>query len=380
MAAATAKAQDLATLSFDNAAEIPQNPSVFDIRVGAYWQDRIKEVTGQKLKIPKCEVFYNDDALQVKTCKTRGNSTLNFVRKSFLVSLDEPFELAGGNVEKLALNNLAMDHNYYRNRLSFLLMDQLDLFPLRNQLTEVQVNGQTAGIYLALQKVDDYTDAIDSPLLLRREYSQIATIEELKDSKYKIYFKRLKQVKKLAKEFEGQALFDTLNSMVYMDRYFRWLAFNELILNGDYTDELFLYLHPEEKKFDVIPWDYDDVFSSEPHEGMDKRNRRLDHELLFSSEAYIDVVIDQDNYLYRRYLENFSEVLKILSPEVLKNTFEQVYSELLPYYQEPAIIEQSALDQYGLTDLASLEKDLQSQYSGLLSRRIRLQSAIQAEQ
>ncbi len=380
MAAVTVKSQDLTTLSFSDAALAPPNTSIFDIRVGAYWQQEIKEVTGQKLEIPKCEVFYNGEALQVKTCKTRGSSTLNFVRKSFLVSLDEPIDLAGGEVEKLALNNLAMDHNYYRNRLSFLLMAELDLFPLRNQLTEVRVNGETAGIYLALQKVDDYTDAIDSPLLLRREYSQMATVEEVKDSKDKIHFKRLKQVKKLTKEFEGEVLFDTLNSMVFMDRYFRWLAFNQLILNGDYTDELFLYLHPEERKFDIIPWDYDDVFSSEPHEGMHKRNRRLDHQLLFSSEAYIDVIIDQDDYLYHRYLENFSEVLEVLSPEVLKRTFEQVYGELRPYYQKESIIEQSALDQYGLTNLASLEEDLQSQYSGLLSRRITLQSAIQTEQ
>lgn len=38
------------------------------------------------------------------------------------------------------------------------------------------------------------------------------------------------------------------------------LAFNYLIRNGDYTDELFLYLTGKGNQFQIIPWDYDDIF------------------------------------------------------------------------------------------------------------------------
>ena len=103
--------------------------------------------------------------------------------------------------------------------------------------------------------------------------------------------------------------------MVHLDHYFKWLAFNYLIKNGDYTDELFLYLDEDENRFDIIPWDYDDIFMRQPHDGFDKRNQVLDHQLLFSGEAYLDVVIDGDKFLYLEFLRNFSQIVKILKNE-----------------------------------------------------------------
>ena len=104
-------------------------------------------------------------------------------------------------------------------------------------------------------------------------------------------------------------MYDSLNAVVHLDHYFQWLAFNYLIKNGDYTDELFLYLSTEDKRFDIIPWDYDDIFKSQPHDGFEKRNKVLDHKLLFSAEAYIDIVIDKDPFLYLEFLKSFFQLL-----------------------------------------------------------------------
>jgi spore coat protein H len=191
--------------------------------------------------------------------------------------------------------------------------------------------------------------------------------------------KRLKKLHKLTKEFEGRQLFDTLNTVVNMDHYFKWLAFNYLIKNGDYTDELFLFLEADENRFGIIPWDYDDIFKNQPHESYKKRNKVLDHKLLFSGEAYLDIVIDRDRYLYSRFLQSFQEVLEILDPVVLKAAFEKVYMELYPYFTDQELIAQSVTDQYGKTNLGMLKDDLQIHFQAILIQRRSIESIIAAE-
>ena len=53
----------------------------------------------------------------------------------------------------------------------------------------------------------------------------------------------------------------------------RWLAFNFLVRDGDYTDEVYLYIDPELKKFKLIPWDYSNLFLTAPHEGTAERRK-----------------------------------------------------------------------------------------------------------
>jgi hypothetical protein len=164
-----------------------------------------------------------------------------------------------------------------------------------------------------------------------------------------------------------------------MDQYFKWLAFNYLIKNGDYTDELFLFLVAGENRFDIIPWDYDDIFQRQPHESYARRNKVLDHKLLFSGEAYLDIVIDSDSYLYLKFLESFQEVLDLLTPNLIKESFERVYAELYPYYVEQEIIAPSESDHYGSTVLSILKEDLRQQFQILLMQRQSIESIIEAE-
>ena len=70
---------------------------------------------------------------------------------------------------------------------------------------------------------------------------------------YKLIYKSLKKQ-------NGEELYKTLNQWIDLDNYMKWLAFNFLVRNGDYTDEVFLYIDPEINKFKIIPWDYDDLF------------------------------------------------------------------------------------------------------------------------
>ena len=352
---------------------------VFSFKVDKYWESRMEEISGQKLEISIDEIAYNGVEVKAKSVKTRGQTTLYFKRKSYSISLKKPIQLGEYEVKKLALNNLAMDKNYFRNRLSFLLMEKIGIFPLQNYYSELRINNNTAGIYLAIQKPEDYVRSKESNLLVRRDYEERFIIEDSHGKDTKDQIKRLRDIRKLTKRYEGQQLYDSLNAVVHMDHYFQWLAFNYLVKNGDYTDELFFYLTPDENRFDIIPWDYDDIFMRQPHESFEQRNRVLDHRLLFSGEEYLDIVIDSDNYLYHEFLLNFQRVLEILNPETIKDIFEKVYRELFPYYSDQEIIAQSEYDQYGLTDLRTLIEDLQYQFQFLLFQRQSVEAIIKSE-
>ena len=356
-----------------------QHDRVFSFKVDKYIESRMEAISGEKIELSIDEISYNGVEVNAKSVKTRGQTTLYFKRKSYSISLEKPIHLGETKVKKLALNNLAMDRNYFRNRLSFLLMERIGIFHLQNYYSELRVNEKTAGIYLAIQKPEDYIRSQESTLLVRREYDERFTIEDSHGKEAKDQIKRLRGIHKLTKQYEGQQLYDSLNNVVHMDHYFQWLAFNYLVKNGDYTDELFFYLLPDENRFDIIPWDYDDIFMRQPHESFEQRNRVLDHKLLFSGEEYLDIVIDSDNYLYREFLRNFQQVLEILDPDTIKGIFEQVYRELYPYYKDQEVIAQSQYDQYGLTDLATFKEDLQHQFQFLLYQRQSVTAIIASE-
>jgi len=372
------------TQSADLSLELPEvlssdEKNVFSFKVDSKWESRLNEISGQKLEIPSCEIAYNGVAVKTKSCKTRGNTTLYFKRKSFSVSLKDPVVLGEKEIKKFALNNLAMDRNYYRNRLSFLLMERIGIFHLENDFAELRINGNSAGLYLTLQKPEDYIRSLESTLLVRREYGGRITVEDSHGENAKYPMKSLRKLRKFTKKFEGQQLYDSLNAIVHLDHYFQWLAFNYLIKNGDYTDELFLYLTVDDHRFDVIPWDYDDIFMRQPHDGFKMRNQVLDNQLLFSGEAYIDIVIDDDKFLYLEYLRNFKQVLEILNPDVLKDAFEKVYVELYPYFADQEIIVQSKFDHFGLTNLDILKADLQYQFQATLNLRESIEMVIASE-
>jgi len=356
-----------------------EHKNIYSLEVNSYLETKLREISGEKKTIYSFKLAYNDVPMDVKTCKIRGHSTLYFKRKSFSISLYEPLIRDEREISKLALNSLCMDRHYYRNRLSFLLMERIGIFPLENDYAELRINGNSAGLYLAIQKPEDYIRSLHSPLLVRREYEGRYTIEFSKGEDTRSQMKRLRSVLKLTRKFEGQLLYDTLNSVVHLDHYFKWLAFNYIIKNGDYTDELFLYLTREEDRFDIIPWDYDDIFRSQPHDGAESRNRKLDHKLLYSAEAYLDIMIDRDEFLYLKFLHCFQQVLEILTPDVLRDAFEQIYVELYPYYSDQNLIAQSESDQYGLTSLCELKKDMQNRYRSTVFRMKRIETILESE-
>ncbi len=373
------QAQEVENLEFVPPETVVAWP-VFELEISKSQERKILASYGKKIEIRDFVWLCYGELLDVKKCNTRGNNTLKFRRKSFQVAFNEPAEIEGVLMVKMAINNLAMDKNYWRNRFAFILLDQLDLFPLYNTFSEVKINGNTQGVYLLVHKAESYASLVlESPLLVRRGTNSAYKVDISTSDLDKARLKALRQIPKICRLYKGEALYDSLNSILDMEKYYRWLAFNFIVLNGDYTDEVYAYYDEGTQKFGIIPWDYDDIFAPSPHEGWQERNMKMKNKLIFSSEAAFDVYIDKDPVLYSRYLNAFENVLSEISTKDLMRTFKQIYQELYGFLKIEPIVEQSAYDLEGPTSITKLEADLKIHYNFLVQRMISLNKMLEEE-
>jgi len=311
-----------------------------DIRItiskGQY--NSLLQSKGRKMTLKNPVMIVNGDSARVKEIHSRGNNSLTFEHKSLSVDLDRSIEVYAGNekfkMKKFDLLNLVMDKNLWHNRWAFSCLKELELFPLHQTFCGLYINEQPQGIYLLVDKAHYYTSgSAKSPYMLRRGVNHVIADEYI-DTPDKEEAKRYKQqylsVYEDLGEFHGEDLYTRLDGKINLDHYFKWLGFNYLIMNGDYADELYLYITPGTRQFDVIPWDYDDILRPVPHEGLAVRNAAegFKNAYLFSSEDPLDRAIASDPVLYRNYLVSFKNLLNRLTPEVLIGYSQSVRAEL----------------------------------------------------
>lgn len=175
---------------------------------------------------------------------------------------------------------------------------------------------------------------------------------------------------------EGQVFYKELSEVLEVEQYFTWMAFNFLIGNRDYTNEVFFFnkASGDSIKFGIIPWDYDDIFLDNPHEGYIIRFLNFGDKLAFSSEDALDYKLITNEYTYTKYLQTLADVVEEISVSVLKDVFELTYQELYPYYCKKDILKMSKVDKYGKTNLSSLELEMQNTYKWLVKKERQLQN------
>lgn len=338
----------------------------------------IQEKSGSKITLKKPEVTIAGESVEVSEIHTRGKTTLYYQRKNFNIQLESKVEIKHGDdhkvMKKFYANCLSMDKYYFRNRLSYGLMEELKIFDLFYSYGEVRINDDSQGIYMIVERPVDYAmKEMNSPLVIRRGYDH--RIEKIKTGKnidkpeaknYKNYYQ---QIYKSLNKYEGEELYKLLSQWLDVEMYMKWMAFNFFMRNGDYTDEIFLCISPDEDRFKIIPWDFDDVFANAPHEGSALRQKQIGTKLIFSSEDKLDQKIANDPYLYAIYLEQLEDVLNQLTAEMMKKVFEQSFAELYPYYSKPEIIGMAKYDLRKDANLGMLEKTMKDTYRQLVHNR-----------
>jgi spore coat protein H len=334
----------------------------------------VKAINGDKVNVKTEVLLINGDSVKAERINTRGQTTLYYTRKSFSFSLKSKVLFRHGerieSFKKFFAISLSMDRNYTNNRLAFEMMEICQLFSLFYSFCEFRINDHSEGIYMIIERPEDWAmKKKNSPLLIRRGYNhdidKILTDKKTEKGDVRKYCSYFEQIYTCLNKYEGETLYKTLSDRLDIDFYMKWLAFNFLVRNGDYTDEVYFYFDPGINKFSIIPWDYDDIFFSAPHEGNIQNKKLLEGKLIFSAEDRLDSKIASDPFLHKMYLIQLKEVLNQLSPEVLKRVFENTYAELYPYYSKNEIINMSEYDAYKNANLVRLQNDMSSLYDML---------------
>lgn len=315
---------------------------------------------------------YDGKTYELDKMKVRGQTTTNFQRKGFAINIKGRITIGKENeirnFEKIKLISLVWDYTYIENQLAHKLLNEVGLWPLKSFFTQVKLNNHHQGLYLFIEDPEDYLfDFKNAEIVIRRYYrngiSQVDLNSNLITKESDYYIDLYKSFYQTILDYSGKELYDELSSQLNLQNYMRKMAVDFILMNGDYTDELMLYAidNNGETYFDILPWDYDDIFASTPHEvgrdwsvGKAYGNRyyesysslkeEIGDKLIFSIEDDIDYTIAMDEYLYQKYLNELQFVVSKISVTKLEEIFENIHNELEPFYQIKEVVEQSKFD------------------------------------
>ena len=349
----------------------------------------LHEAKGKKLTLKASKIVVNNDTLKVKHIRVRGNTSSYFRRKSLNVKTDKKSHFRSHadtfSITKFYAISMNMDHNYVRNKIAYVVLTKVGVRSPSNCYANLKINAESEGLYLVFYPPDEYAmKRCNAPFVIRGGYGEAMdkvylqkNVDREQENAYKKKFRSLYAPSTMNKS--GEELYSIISGVLDLNTYFSWLAFNHLFQNADYADEAYFMWNPEKSKFEIIPWDFDDLLQGHPHEGAVVRARSQSDKLLFSLEDELDKKIAADPYLYQKYLQAYDELLRKLTTEQLRNVITMVYKEVSPYYLQPDVIAQSQYDQYGKTDLGILEGDLYTIYQYISVKSKELSSNIASQ-
>ena len=346
---------------------------------------QLHQAKGEKLSFNVPLIIVNNDSLKTKHVHIRGNTSAYLRRKSLNIKLTKKASFYTRrdtfSLKKFYAISMSMDKNYIRNKISCEVLQHLNVKVPVNAYTNLLINGKTEGLYLAFYPPEEFgLEKCNASLVIRRGYDasvdgiQYEDISKKEAAALRQKFESI--YRDILRKHKGEELYKQLDDVIDLESYFAWLAFNDLFQNGDYADEVYLMWSRDKGKFEIIPWDFDDILRGQPHEGITARNAILHDKLIFSSEDALDVKIATDDFLYMKYLSSYKQLLDKLTPPVLSQIFNDVYEAIYPYYLKEDIIAQSQYDPSGQTDITELEADLRSINQSINAKALNLRPKI----
>lgn len=345
------------------------------------------------------KLYYGQKQYTLDKIKVRGQSALKYRRKCFYVNSQKkiPFyNSESGDTVKLSkfiLSAMTMDFTYIENKLSHSILKELNLWEIRSFFVELMINNSHQGLYLVMDEPKDFLfKRKQADCIIRRYYDhkidQIEIRSDWDTAAQQSYIKSFNRIYSVLTELKGEELYQELSAKMNLESYFRILAVNLILENGDYTDEVYFFSNSADSssiRFEILPWDYDDIFSQYPHEigrkdhlagqcfgqrsypTYDDYLKETNGRLLFSIEDDLDFAIVKDDYLYAKYLAQLEEVVRMLNTSFIQKSFEKLRQEIEPFYAIPEIINQSEFDEEP-TSLTILYRNLQEKENRLIER------------
>ena len=336
----------------------------------------LQSTTEEKMELSKPVMLIDQDTANVKEIHARGNNSLKFKRKSLSVELDKSLTVHTHDdkihLKKFDLLNLVMDKNLWHNRWSDINLEAIGLLPLYNFYCKVWINDEPQGIFLLIEKPQQAQEKLKSPYMLRRGPNHTITDDYFDDSdkeaakKYKRQFLSIYSIIKSSSEKEQV---EQLNKVINLDSYFKFLAFNYLVMNGDYADEVFFYIEPKNQLFELIPWDYDDLLRPVPHEGRAERNREFADKKIFSLEESFDRTIAGNKELYTLYEQSLKKMLLTLDSTSLTVSAYKVLNELEELSKDKPMADVTLFLDLHPFEINQVREDILQSLDFLLKRR-----------
>jgi spore coat protein H len=335
--------------------------------------NEIHDSKGSKINVKLGEVLINTTAIPVDRFRIRGSSSSQYYRKSYNVHLQKKvslFEKDTVSTKSLYAISMNMDRNYVRNKIAYAVLQSQGIVTPPHGYATLIANGKSEGLYMMFYPPADYaTKVLHSPVVIRRGYNSAIKktySRNIPSEEVNAINKKFNAIyKKTIPKFKGEALYTRLMEVLDLEEYFTWMAFNDLFSNGDYSDEAYFMWNTTTNRFELIPWDFDDLFQMTPHETLPGTTKK---KFIFSVEDKLDATIANDPVLYSYYLKTYNQFLNNFSKEKFKEILENAYTEVSPYFLSAEIMEPSKHDKYGKTDIQTLQTDLNNIYMNISLR------------
>lgn len=275
------------------------------------------------------------------TVKTRGQDCIRAARKCFSV---EPIH---ANDPAFHLLSLWQDYGYFNYALGLETMEMLGIGTFRHRFVHVVINDQSYGLYLLVENpVDGLRTTKDAQFVGKRSIWPKPLRVQFADSKGQQPVEDLKsafaRMVDHSLKLKGHHKVRYLSTHMDLTAYFDWLTLNSLLLNGDYENDLLLYVSRKRNPAHAYPyfkfagWDFERLFtapaSMEPLDLLASQHHPLDRSLMRDFEAR--------KALAQRVLIVLD---KHLNPAAIRAAFQKVKTEISPYLT-PEILAASKLD------------------------------------
>ena len=359
----------------ENYDVIDPEKEVFNFIVTESQRQYINASRGEQYEItdPLPELQFAGNIYTIDRFEIRGDNTLNFTRKGFGVNMDKkislinPEELTERKYEEFMLLAMVYYYTYIENSTAVGLFKEVGLWPVYDFFTEVRLNNHTQGLYHFIEDPFEYfIEQKNASFVVRRGYNHVIKASSVSADKMQYlegYIARFRRIYSNLPLYSGRQMYDTLSSYMDLEQYFTKLSIDMLVKNGDYTDESIFYTKTKNGKeiLEVFPWDYDDIFSDQPHEignpwapgtvfgkreyySMDDVIEDAGSKMLYSIEDDLDYKIARDSFLYQEYLKTLRSVVEKIDLAAIDKIFDYTNEHIGAFYDNDSIIEQSKYD------------------------------------
>lgn len=319
---------------------------------------QLKASRGKKIAISNVTAqvhFTNGDqeTLSNVILETRGQSCLGAVRRCYDIKFENKVVAnATTRFKEKSFNLVSMwqDRGYVSNQISFEILRKLNLFDLKMEYATLTINGQSEGLYLVMQKPQQAIKEITKDAwIARRGYSGSAeTKEEAKSASTQALSAYYKSIYTDLKSSSADYVAQSLNQKMNLAQYFSWLTINSLLKNGDYSDEVYVYIDAANmsKKVEIFPWDFDDVFKKPHTSKVNTEHAALfETSLIYNLENPIDRAIQFNSILNNQFKATADQLLnKQIDDRFISEVTNTVRQRILPYLARQDVLMASKLD------------------------------------